>query len=55
MKTYDVEVNVLTREVYSVYADSPEEARQNWAEEGTMYVSEAIYVDKIVSVTEDDD
>lgn len=54
MKTYNVEVNVMTREVYSVNATSAAEARENWVD-GTLGVSEALYVDEIVSVTEDDD
>ena len=53
MPVYDVEIHVVTREVYSVDADSPEDARNNWVD-GTLYVSEAMFVNEIVSVTEDE-
>jgi hypothetical protein len=52
MTTYRVELRGDVREVYTIEADSPEDAAARW-QEGDLYLSEASGME-VHSVTEDD-
>lgn len=52
MTTYLVELRGEVREVYTVEADSPEDARENW-DKGDLYVSESSSME-VYTVEEDE-
>ena len=54
MTRYLVEMETIGREVYSVEADSPEEARELWAV-GLLVVSETVSVEDVTSVRSEDE
>jgi hypothetical protein len=51
VSVYEVEIECMSREVYQVEAETPDEARANWTS-GDLVISEVTSVEGVVAVTQ---